>query len=162
MCHQTWVGKFFCPVKLFNFRNVAIPCHMEINRFQHFHKKQSLRYMLSPTFLQAKQSQLSVSLYVTWSISLINFLTLHCTHSRMSIFSCSGEPKTWHSTADGLSQTLRRGKGSPSLTNSVILFLMLPYMLLVFFAARTHCWLMLSLLSTRVPAYFSAQVLSKW
>jgi len=41
-----------------------------------------------------------------------------------------------------------------------MLFLMQPGMRLASFAAMAHCWLMSSLLSTRIPRSFSANLLS--
>lgn len=70
------------------------------------------------------------------------------------------EPRTGHRTPDDVfSLALSRGEGSSPFHMLAELFLMHPRMLLAFFAARLHCWLIVNLL-TRVPCLFSPELLS--
>lgn len=70
------------------------------------------------------------------------------------------EPRTGHRTPDDVfSLALNRGERSSPFHLLAELFLMHPRMLLAFFAARLHCWLIVNLL-TRVPWLFSPELLS--
>lgn len=60
-----------------------------------------------------------------------------------------------------LTSAEKRGRIT-SLMSLMMFFLMQPKRLSAFFATRPHCWLMISLMSTRTPSSFSAKLLSSW
>jgi len=59
----------------------------------------------------------------------------------------------------GLTSVEKRGR-IPSYGLLATLLLMQPRILLAFFAARAHCWLMSSLVSSRTTRFFSLKLLS--
>lgn len=75
--------------------------------------------------------------------------------------SCTGGPRTWHSTLDGASSVLSRWEGSPCLTYWQLCLMQLSIPL-AFFVTRAYYWLMSYLLSTRIPRSFSTNLLSTW
>lgn len=60
--------------------------------------------------------------------------------------SCTGGPRTWHSTLDGASSVLSRWEGSPCLTYWQLCLMQLSIPL-AFFVTRAHYWLMSYLVS---------------
>lgn len=114
-------------------------------RFQFFtphHQMFNCPDKVSPLFYKAEQSQLSASPCMTdapvpwWS--QCPGLSPVCPH-----LPCIGEPRTGHSTAGVASPVLSRGAG---WARSTFLqhFLMQPRILWAAFAARAHCWPMVS------------------
>lgn len=97
---------------------------------------------------------------VRCSNPLVIFMALCCTRSAMSASFLYGGAQNWaqHSSCH-FTSTEWKGRIS-SLYSLTVLFLTQPRMLLATFAARTRCWLMLNLVSTRTCRFFSAKLRS--
>lgn len=96
-------------------------------------------------------STLTVSSYVRWCLSpLMIFAALHWTCSNMSNFLVLGSPALETVLQVCVSSAEQWGKNT-SLDLLAVFFLMHPRLLLSFFAARAHCWLMFNSVSSRTP-----------